>query len=250
MSNAHVLEEQHGLIGNLFPHSITMRFSGRADGNMSLTHGDTAGSLDNRRRFLQAAGIDASRLVCARQVHGDAVACVTEADIGRGAADQTEALPDTDALITDRRRVPLAVFTADCLSIFLYDAQQQVIGLAHAGWRGTKENIAGKTVQAMMKHYDCMPENIYAGFGPSIRGCCYRVGEEVAGSFKHGLVRRENTCYLDLVRENIAQLRRREVKHGNIFDCSICTFCGNEQYFSYRREGTACGRAMAVLMIR
>lgn len=242
--------QQHGLLGNLFPHSIALRFSGRADGNMSFTHGDTSAAPANRRRFLEGSGIDASRLVCARQVHGDAVSAVTEADMGRGAFDADGAIADTDALITDRRRVPLAVFTADCLSIFLYDAQQQVIGLVHAGWRGTRENIAGKTVQAMMKTYDCLPENIYAGFGPAIRSCCYRVGDEFAGVFKHGLVQRDNGWYFDLVRANTEQLRRREIKQANIFDCSICTSCRHDEYFSYRKDGGSCGRAMAVLMIR
>lgn len=245
-----VQERRQGLLGNLFPHSIILRFSNRLDGNMSLSYGDTNSSRDNRQRFLQEAGIDASRLVCAKQVHGDAVALITDGDSGSGARDAESAIPYTDALITDRRRVPLAVFTADCLSVFLYDAQRQAIGLVHAGWRGTKENIVGKTVQAMMKHYDCQPENIYAGFGPSIRGCCYRVGEEFADMFKHGLVRRDNGYYLDLVRVNAEQLRRREVKQANIFDCSICTLCRHEEYFSYRREGGACGRTMSVLMMR
>ena len=243
-------ESQAYLFGNLLPHSISLGFTSRFDGNMSSVFGDKEGALDNRQRFLQAGRIDPTRLVCAQQVHGDAVACVTAADAGRGAQSHQQAIPDTDALVTNTRRLPLGIFFADCLPVFLYDAQKQVIALVHAGWRGTRMNITGKTVQAMMKQYGSVPDDIYAGFGPAIRGCCYEVGEEFTDRFRHGLVRRDNRLYLDLVRINTEQLRRRDVKQANIFDCSICTFCGNEEHFSFRREGASCGRSMAVLMIR
>jgi YfiH family protein len=245
-----VKEPKVYLFGNLFPHSISLGFTSRQDGNMSFSHGDASDTRSNRERFLQQHNIDASRLVCARQVHGDSVTCVSAADAGRGWDTDDTSIPDSDALITDRRRVPLAVFTADCLPVFLYDAQNQVIALVHAGWRGTQENIAGKTVHAMMKHYGCQPENIYAGFGPAIRGCCYEVGEEFTGRFKHGLICREERYYLDLVKANKEQLRSREVKTSNMFDSGICTVCRNDEYFSYRREGTSCARAMSVLAIR
>ncbi|MFA5100743.1 MAG: peptidoglycan editing factor PgeF [Candidatus Omnitrophota bacterium] len=243
-------EKQSYLFGNLFPHSLFLKYSGRQDGTMSFVNDGCSAALENRRAFLQTWGIDAGRIVCAKQSHGDRVACVTVSDAGRGADSAESAFADTDALITDRRRVPLAIFTADCLPVFLYDAQKQVIGVVHAGWRGTQENITGKTVQAMMKQYNCQPDDIYAGFGPAIRSCCYQVGEEFTDRFKSGLVRKENGLYLDLVRINTEQLLRREVKRVNIFDSLICTACENENYFSYRRQGPSCGRGMAVLMIR
>ncbi|MFA6384588.1 MAG: peptidoglycan editing factor PgeF [Candidatus Omnitrophota bacterium] len=243
-------ENRPHLFENLFPHSIFLKYSSGQDGTMSFVHGSGSNVSENRRSFLEDSGVDAARLVCARQVHGDTVACVSDADAGRGADSPESAFADTDALITDRRRLALAIFTADCLPVFLYDPQKQVIGLAHAGWRGTKENIAGKTVQAMMKQYDCRPGDIYAGFGPAIRGCCYRVGDEFKDRFESGLAQKNGSLYLDLVKINTEQLLRREIKRVNIFDSSICTFCANDGYFSYRRQGLSSGRGMAVLMIR
>jgi YfiH family protein len=243
-------ESQAYLFGNLFPHSLFLKYSNRQDGTMSLVHGQQHTAMDNRRAFLQGTGADAGRLVCARQVHGERIACVSAADAGRGADSPESAFADTDALITDRRRLPLAIFTADCLPVFLYDAQKQVIGLVHAGWRGTKDNITGKTVHAMMENYGCQPENIYAGFGPAIRGCCYEVGSEFKDRFDHGLAQKDDSLYLDLARVNTEQLLRREVKRLNIFDSAVCTVCGSDGYFSYRREGQSSGRGMAVLMIR
>lgn len=69
-------------------------------------------------KFFAKEGIDASGLVCAKQSHGNTVAVVTEADAGKGAFDAESAIPGVDALITNRRKVPLAVFTADCLPVF------------------------------------------------------------------------------------------------------------------------------------
>jgi len=111
-------EQQKGSLNNLFPHSIALLFSNRHDGNMSFCHGEMASVLANRKIFAKE-GIDASGLVCAKQSHGNTVAVVTEADAGKGAFDAESAIPGVDALITNRRKVPLAVFTADCLPVFV-----------------------------------------------------------------------------------------------------------------------------------
>lgn len=243
-------DRQSYLFGNLFPHSITMGFSGVSDGNMSLSGGGADASARNRERFLNGLDIDISRLVCAKQVHGDNIVRVTNANAGQGAFDSGTSVEDCDALITDKRRVAISVMTADCLSVFLYDAQNRVIALVHAGWRGTRENITGKTVQAMMEHFDCRPENIYAGFGPSIRNCCCEVSEEFKGYFSSGLESRDGRYFLDLSRINRQQLLKMELKPDKIFDSGVCTMCGKDEYFSYRREGDKAGRTISVIMMR
>lgn len=114
-------------------------FSSRALGNMSLSCGDTRDSLNNREGFLKNLGIDCRDLACAKQAHSDCVRYADEGYIGRGALSDESSVADTDAFITDKKNIPLAVFSADCLAIFLYDPQGPAIGLAHAGWRGTKK---------------------------------------------------------------------------------------------------------------
>jgi len=103
-------------------------FSSRYEGNMSLSYGDTRDSLNNRENFLAGLGINYKDLVCAQQVHGNQVLYVTEKDKGKGALDYHTAIADTDALVTDKKNLPLAVFTADCLSVFLYDPSTPAIG--------------------------------------------------------------------------------------------------------------------------
>lgn len=218
--------------------------------NMSLVYGPIEQSLDNRRDFLGKIGIDYQALVCARQVHGSFVRLVEEKDKGSGALSDGSALTDTDAFITATRNLPVAVFTADCLPVFLYDAQKHVIGLVHAGWRGTRERIAAKTIKFMQDKFNTNPEDLYAGFGPAIRQCCYEVGREFNDFFNFGIKITAGRYYLDLVAINKRQLLDLGIRQENILDQNICTVCQNDRFFSFRKEGAASGRIMSVMMLK
>lgn len=235
-----MFEEQPGLI---------CATSSRHQGNMSLVYGDTKGALKNREYFLQGLGINYQDLVCARQVHGSCARYVRDEDKGRGVSYGT-AVADTDALVTDKKNLALAVFTADCLSIFLYDAKTPAIGLIHAGWQSTKENIAAKTLRLMQREFHTRLEDLSVGFGPAIRSCCYEVGGDFADFFPDGLTTRNNRYYLDLVGINKKQILASGAQEVNIFDSCHCTSCQNKDFFSYRKEGKNCGRMMSVIMLK
>jgi len=235
---------------DIFPESnLIGAFSSRASGNMSLVYGKTEGALDNRRRFLKDLGIDYRDLVCSQQVHGSRVRYIQEADKGKGALSYETAIASTDAIITDKKRLPLAIFTADCLSVFLYDPDKLAIGVVHAGWRSTKNNICIETIKLMQEEFNSDPNNLYAAFGPAMRSCCFEVENEVRDSFSSGLIQRDNRYYLDLAGINKNQLLDSGVKDRNIFDCGICTVCRNAEFFSYRKEKDGSGRMMSVMML-
>lgn len=217
---------------------------------MSLTYGPVEDSINNRKNFLSKLGIDYHDLVCARQVHGSRVKFVEEKDKGSGATSYDNAIADIDALLTDRRNLPLAIFTADCLSIFLYDSNNHAIGLIHAGWKGTKDNITAKTVSSMQEKFNTRPMHLYVGFGPAIRGCCYEVGREFNDYFAQGLTERDNRYYLGLIQINKKQLLGLGVKEENITDSKNCTSCRNSEFFSARKEGINCGRMMSLMMLK
>lgn len=229
---------------------VLSAYSGRSFRNMSLSYGDTRESLDNRRNFLSTLGVDYRDLVCAKQVHADAVRYVKEEDKGKGALSYDSAIPDTDALVTDKKNLPLAVFTADCLSIFLYDAKKPAIGLIHAGRLSTKENITAKTIQLMQELFFTEPASLAVGFGPGIRSCCYEVGLDTANLFPQETIKRNNRYYLDLVKANKKQALDSGVREANIFDPKICTSCRNDEFFSFRKEGRDCARMISVIMLK
>jgi YfiH family protein len=228
---------------------LVCAFSRRALGNMSLFYGNTANILKNRKKFLSSLGIDYRSLVCARQIHGSNAGYVQEKDKGRGALSYEEAIAETDALVTNAKNLPLAIFTADCLTLFLYDPITESIGLVHAGWRSTRFEITKKTIQLMQDKFNSQVKDLYAGFGPAIRECCYQVGKEFNESFSGYLKEKGNHYYLDLVGINKKQLLESGVEVAHIIDSWICTSCRNKDFFSYRRQNN-CGRMMSVIMLR
>jgi YfiH family protein len=225
-------------------------FSRRQSGNMSLVYGDTADSLTNRKLFLGNLGINYSSLVCAKQIHASQIKYIDDSCKGRGALNFDTSIDDTDAFITDCPNIPLAVFTADCLSVFLYDPQKPAIGLVHAGWRGTKERIVAKAVEEMQERFKTKVELLQAFFGPLIKECCYEVGEDFKGIFKTGFKQKNSRYYLDLAGINKLELLAKGLREKNIHDSSICTSCQNNDFFSYRKEGKSCGRMISVIMLK
>jgi len=242
--------KEHFILDGVFGSAVVLAVSNRLSGNMSLFYGGTAGALDNRKEFLEDLGVDYKFIVCAKQIHGSGIKYVKAKDIGSGALSYDTAIADTDALVTNVKNLALAVFTADCLPVFLYDPKTPAIGLAHAGWRSTQENITFKVIQFMREVLKTKAQDLYVIFGPSIRSCCYEVGREFAKSPEEGLVRRNNRYYLDLVFLNQSQAKASGVPESKILDSKICTYCQNNYFFSYRKEGKNCGRNMSLLMLR
>jgi YfiH family protein len=216
---------------------------------MSLCYGDTANALSDRKKFLGELSIDYARLVGAQQTHSKNVKYVLEADSGKGALVYDSAIPDTDAFITDKPGIPLSAFTADCLSVFLYDPVKSAIAMVHAGWRGTQKGISGIAVEAMQTEFKTNPKDLMAYFGPCIRSCCFEVEADFKNFFPGKVIERENKLFLDIPAVNIEQLTQSGVKKSSISDCGFCTFCQNDRFFSFRKEADLAGRLISVIML-
>ncbi len=228
---------------------LVCAFSNKDDQNMALAYGDISNVLLHRNNFLKRMNINYRDLICAKQVHGNNVEFVSNEDRGKGAALYETAIAGTDALITNQSKLPLAIFTADCLPLYIYDSVNKGIGMVHAGWRGSQKNIAGKTLDLMQEKFKTKPEDVLAGFGPALRSCCYEVGAEFKNIFSLGILEKGGSFYLDLVEINRRQLTAKGVNPNNIEDSWICTACQNKDYFSYRREGKSAGRILNVIML-
>ena len=225
-------------------------FSNRWAGNMSLCYADRQDSLVNRKIFLSWLGVRQDNLVCAKQAHGSAVKYVLPQDAGKGAFSYEGSIADTDAFVTDEKNLALAMFTADCLSVFFYDPKRKVIGLAHAGWRGSRDKVTQKTINFMRETFKTRPEDLYLGLGPSIRSCCYEVSPGMEEAFPGGLLKRQGKYYLDLIATNRRQALDCGAQEERIFDSRICTFCAKRNCFSFRREGEIAGRMISVIMLK
>lgn len=122
------------------------------------------------------------------QIHSDIVNIVNKDTIGKRR--------DGDALITNLEKVPLLLFTADCVPISIIDAKNKAIGLAHAGWRGTFSNIGHKTIKLMSECYKTVPEDLVCIIGPSIGPCCYEVSEDLVEKFNTILTNNDEKFYI------------------------------------------------------
>ena len=212
-------------------------FSTLAVGSVGLKHApDPAPVLAARRGFMHALDLDGAELTTIGAVHGAAVARVDDA--GGGSVD------DVDALVTDRPGVAIFATYADCLPIVLWDPVKRVVGLAHAGWRGTRSGIATAALRFMRDEYGC--RHVRAGIGPGICGRCYEVGPEVAEQFDQSFVTRSgDRLLLDLRAANHAQLASAAVKA--VYDIGICTK-ESHLFPSHRRhpDGTRFGAVVAL----
>lgn len=229
--------------------SVISAFSYRQDGNMSLSFGDTRDSLANRKKFLAGLGIDHQSLITAKQVHGNNVKYVVGKDKGMGALDYEGSVTDTDGFITDQVGVPIAILTADCLSVFIYDPARPAIAILHAGWRSTEKNIAQEGIRAMQNKFASQPKDLLVGFGPSIRSCCFEVAKDFKSNFAFGLIKRDGRVFMDIALINQRQLMDCGVSQENIFDPALCTF-SDDNFFSFRKEDKAAGRLISVIMLK
>lgn len=217
-------------------------------------------AISTRERSAEQVREDltAQDLVVARacQVHGDRIRQITNEDIARHGDGQGEIVcSDTDGFITDCRGVALTTVHADCIPIFLYDRKAKAIGMVHGGWRGTCAGIGAKAAEMMIRRYSAAPETMCCAIGPGIGPCCFEVGQEVYEAFRQQYAYVEEYAkrgedgkfYLDLKGMNRRQLADLGIR--NIEVSSHCTFCREDLYFSYRREGAAAGRLVASIYL-
>jgi polyphenol oxidase len=219
----------------------TIVFSGRG----SAPAGTASPTEYLARRLARAAGEEDIPIVRATQVHGVIAAVVREPPPPGACVDAGE----KDVLATALTGVALVVQTADCVPILL--RSPEAVAAAHAGWRGSVANVARSAVAALAG-LGARAGGVEAWIGPSIGPCCYEVGGEVAAQFAGAFARRDcaGKFRLDLKAVNVAQLEAAGVPRDRISVHPGCTKCGGDRYASFRRDGAAAGRMIAMIARR
>lgn len=208
----------------------------------------------NRKRLARLLNFRIGDFTAAEQVHGNLVYEVMEKDRGRGALNYENAIPGVDALLTDRPALPLILFFADCVPIFLCTPGKKVIAIAHAGWRGTLSGVVLQTLEKMKNIFGVELRRTFAAIGPYITREFYEVNKELAERFCQEFKEADNivafksgSYYLDLGRANKFLLQRAGIREENIVISDYCTFSQRELFYSYRRDGKKTGRMAAVI---
>jgi len=162
-----------------------------------------------------------------------------------------------DALVTSRRGVPIAVLTADCAPILIYDKHKEMIAAIHAGWKGAYKNIVKKIVKFMIKK-GCSPKNITAAIGPCISSENYQVRGDFIKKFikkdKKNIIffkKTKNKNYFNLNKYIHFQLKSLNIKKIDIINKD--TFNAKNNFFSARgsisRNENDYGRNISIIMI-
>jgi YfiH family protein len=186
----------------------------------------------------QRFGIEATLNTCT-QVHGATVVSV------QSLLPAVRGTPTCDALWTADTHVALGIKVADCLPVTLMGGG--VLANIHSGWRGTVQRITAITLDTIERETSFDPRTSFAFLGPSIRVCCFEVGEEVATQFDARFVDRSHAKpHVDVVRHTIELLIDRGFVARNIIDSGLCTRCDGSIFHSYRREGKGGGRNLAI----
>lgn len=185
-------------------------------------------------------GRDATLTTCL-QVHGAALAYAT-GDHPWRECDSCDAL-----WATDKGRA-LGIKVADCLPVTMIDPVHSVIANVHSGWRGAVQRITIETLDTIRRAGSFDPEVAFAFLGPTIRVCCFEVGEEVAARFDERFVDRSwPKPHLDLVAMTTHALLERGFHADRISDSEMCTRCEGSLFHSYRRSGKGGGRNLAIV---
>lgn len=225
------------------PHGFTTRLGGVSEGifasmNIAMKEGESMEHVEKNLRILgNALGFGLSDLVLTRQTHTDIVRPVTREDC-RGFYHGD--YPECDGLVTNTPGLALMIFTADCTPLLFHDPVTGAVGAAHAGWKGTAAAIGAKTVEAMVKHYGCRPENIHAAIGPNIGQCHFQTDADVPeamvaayGEEVNRFIRKDGEkYYVNLKEINALGIRRAGVRHIEI--SGDCTMCQPHRFWSHR----------------
>ncbi len=219
--------------------------------NLAITLSNVDSKCREDMEFVcQSANFNIENLTSNIQIHSDIVNKIDENNICQKI--------EGDALITNVPNVPLLIFTADCVPIAIIDKKNKAIGLAHAGWRGTFDEISKKTIEKMNKYYNTNVNDLVCIIGPSIGPCCYEVSKDLVEKFNMNFTNSTEKFYtieedkykLDLWKVNELILKECGVKDENIINLNLCTSCNSDKFHSYRKHNQTPKRIGTILQIK
>jgi YfiH family protein len=235
-----LLDEIPGLWHAVFTRNRGASIGPYASLNAGLSVGDSPERVAHNRELIRTC-LGHSHLQFIEQVHGDAVV-VIEA----GRPNDVSPPPTGDALVTGIAGLTLVTQVADCQPVFICDPECRVIANIHSGWRGSAQNIIGRTIAVMVDQYGCKPESLLAGIGPSLGPCCaefVNFRAEIPPGLWQYKDKRDHFDFWAISRD---QLRHAGLVEPHIEVGGLCTRCRTDLFYSYRAEGIT-GRLAAAI---
>lgn len=218
---------------------------------------DPVDVIRNRQQLSKILGTSLESWVCGEQIHGGKITKVTRNDKGKGSLNMESAIKGVDGFYTKDRNVFLIAAYADCVPLYFLAPNDHLIGVAHAGWRGTVSNIAGEMIKSWTIKENVPIDEILVCIGPSIGSCCYKVDDYVIEKLTKIVdVNPSQDVYseespgqyrLNLKQANRQLLIEAGVSPINIEVSNYCTSCHPDLFFSYRRDNGKTGRMVSFI---
>lgn len=224
-------------------------FSAKELGNMSFKFGGEKEVNKNREKFLKSLSLGQFKTPNIKQVHSNKIKIVDGLNIGD--------FEEVDALATSQSGICLLITAADCYPILFYDLVQNVIGIAHVGWRGAKERLPSKMIKMYVSEFGSDPKNLIAGIGPGICSRCYKFADPLQKDLPEwkGYIKKttKGLYEVDILSFVAHDLTSSGVNGKNILKSSICTKENNNFYSNVedKEKGSAeTGRFAAVIGLK
>lgn len=210
--------------------------------NLSFDVGDNIIFVKKNREDIKQQ-LKIKKLIDLKQVHGNKLICLDNRK-------DLELFPlEGDACITSKKNLALIIKTADCQPILICDKNGSAIGGFHIGWRANRGEFIKEWINIFCHQYNFKPSHVFAVRGPSLcpeHSEFINFDDEFPNKFKKYF--NPITKKLNLWDITNDQLREAGLPENNIYRLDLCTYCLEELFFSYRRDGI-CGRQGSIIWI-
>lgn len=226
--------------------------------NMAYYVGDNAEDvLNNRLLIANEIQLPLTRWVFPKITHSTNIYKVTSQDLGKGAFDEASSIFNVDGLYTDLHEVVLSVFHADCIPFVFYDPKKKLIGVVHAGWKGTISKIVDVFLEKWISLEQCDPSDVEVIIGPSLSPKNFQVKKDVIDQVKEEApefldyleFNKDQSALFDAVKMNVLLMKNKGVLESNITINQECTYDLSNKYFSFRRDNTT-GRHITFAVLK
>ena len=245
-------EKDYYYVDKFRKHGITAVYTKKSLGNMSNYCKSEDNPHENRMKLLEMLELTDRTEIESHQTHSNNIKIINEHVT-------KHSYYGIDGFVTNRKDVALFTFYADCLPVFIYDLENEAIGVAHSGWPGTYKEIQKSLLETMTKQYGTSPKNVLLALGIGIGVSDYEVGQEFyerfAEKFDRELIensfiysKNKSKYYFDNIGFNKIIALRMGISDKNIITASESTM--EEKFHSHRREGTSAGRATALIAFK
>ena len=217
-------------------------------GNMAYQVDDGKNVEEHRQLLANLLDISMKRFTYVHQHHSDIIMEVTSNEVGKGVPSFEDGL-ECDALYTRLKGVPLCIFHADCVPIFFIDEKEGLVGIIHAGFKGTMKHIAYKAIKEVLNKEKLNVGDLKFYIGPFRMKQSFEINEETKNAIlEAGFDDAIIDNHFDNGLANILDLRKLGVRGDQIQLAKMDTVTDNRFYSAHQK--TPVGRLVSLIYLK